>query len=196
MIAYYYTTSLKYKCECAIFIYYVVYEVFMNIREKIDECFEGYYVQKKITYLLLKYGLKIKGDKIYCGPIEQSNSKLARAISVDYRAVTDTIKKIKKEPELKEFFSSIEPTPNLKNTASKVGWGVIEIIPENPHLPGIFAGVSKIIADEEISIRQAIGEDYELTENPRFIVVTESPIPDRLISKIKQVDGIRGITIY
>ena len=168
----------------------------MNIREKIDEYFEGYYVQKKIAYLLLKYGLKIKEDKIYCGPIEQSNSKLARAISVDYRAVTDTIKKIKKEPELKEFFSSIEPTPNLKNTASKVGWGVIEIIPENPHLPGIFAGVSKIIADEEISIRQAIGEDYELTENPRFIVVTESPIPDKLISKIKQVNGINGITIY
>jgi len=98
--------------------------------------------------------------------------------------------------ELKKFFSSIEPTPNLKNTASKAGWGVIEIIPENPHLPGIFAGVSKIIADEEISIRQAIGKDYELTENPRFIVVTESPIPDRLISKIKQINGIRDITIY
>ena len=54
----------------------------------------------------------------------------------------------------------------------------------------------KIIADEEITIRQAIGEDYELTENPRFIVVTESPIPDKLISKIKQVNGIKGITIY
>lgn len=168
----------------------------MNIREKIDEYFEGYYVQKKIAYLLLKYGLKIKEDKIYCGPIEQSNSKLARAISVDYRAVTDTIKKIKKEPDLKEFFSSIEPTPNLKNTASKAGWGVIEIIPENPHLQGIFAGVSKIIADEGISIRQAVGEDYELSEDPRFIIVTEANIPHRLISEIKKVEGIKAITIY
>ena len=91
---------------------------------------------------------------------------------------------------------SIEPTPNLKNTESNVGWGVIEITPDNPHLPSIFAGVSKIIADEEISIRQAIGEDYKLTENPRFIVVTESTIPDKLISKMKQVNGIKGITIY
>jgi len=40
---------------------------------------------------------------------------------------------------------------------------------------GIFAGVSKIIADEEIIIRQGIGKDYELTENPRFIVVKEPP---------------------
>ncbi len=169
----------------------------MNLREKIDGYFEGYHVQKKIAYLLLKYGLKINNDdKIYCGPIEQSSSKLARAISVDYRAVTDTVKKIKKEPELKAFFSSIEPTPNLKNAAQKVGWGVIEIIPENPHLPGIFKGVAKIIADEGISIRQAIGEDYDLAENPRFIIVTEAVIPDKLISKIRQVDGIRGITIY
>jgi predicted regulator of amino acid metabolism with ACT domain len=168
----------------------------MNLRQKIDEYFEGHYVQKKIAYLLLRYGLKIEGDKIYCGPIEQSNSKLARAISVDYRAVTDTIKKIKKDPELKNFFSSIEPTPNLKNTAQKVGWGVIELIPENPHIPGIFLGVAKIIADEGISIRQAIGEDYELTENPRFLIVTEKSIPSKLISKIKQVKGIKGITIY
>ena len=110
--------------------------------------------------------------------------------------MTDTIKKIKKNPELKNFFSSIEPTLNLKNPAQKVGWGVIELIPENPHIPGIFLGVAKIIADEGISIRQAIGEDYELTENPRFLIVTEKSIPSKLISKIKQVKGIKGITIY
>lgn len=91
----------------------------MNLRNKIEEHFKEYYVQKKITYLLLKYGLKIKNGKTYCGEIEQSNSKIARAISVDYRAVTDTIKKINEEPQLKKLFSSIEPTPNLKNAAQK-----------------------------------------------------------------------------
>lgn len=168
----------------------------MNLRNKIEEHFKEYYVQKKITYLLLKYGLKIKNGKIYCGEIEQSNSKVARAISVDYRAVTDTIKKINEDPQLKKFFSSIEPTPNLKNAAQKIGWGAIEIIPENPYLSGIFSGVSKIIADEGISIRQAVGEDYELSEDPRFIIVTEANIPHRLISEIKKVKGIKAITIY
>ena len=168
----------------------------MSLRERIDNHFEGFYVQKKIAYLLLKFGLQIKDQKIFCGPIEQSNSKLARAISVDYRAVTDTIKKIKENKELEAFFSSIEPTPNLKNTAQKVGWGAIEIIPENPHCPGIFSGVASIIADEGISIRQALGEDYELTEDPRFIIVTEEPIPNELIPKIRNVKGIKGITIY
>jgi len=168
----------------------------MNIREKIDEYFGGNYVQKKVAYLLLKYGLKISGNKIYCGPIEQSSSKLARAISIDYRIVTDTIKKINKNSELKKFFSSIEPTPNLKNIGPLFGWGILEILPINSHLPGIFAGVAKIIADEGISIRQAIGEDYELTEEPKFIVVTEAPIPSKLLSKIKQVPGVKAITLY
>ncbi len=168
----------------------------MTLRQKIDEYFEGFYVQKKIAYLLLKYGLKIKGNKIYCGPIEQSNSKLARAISVDYRAVTDTIKKIKENKELHDFFSTIEPTPNLKHAARKVGWGVIEIIPDNPSHSGIFSNVSKIIADANISIRQAIGEDYELTEEPRLIIVTEEPIPNDLLPNIREIKGIKGITIY
>lgn len=168
----------------------------MNIREKINEYFEGNYVQKKLVYLLLKYGFKISANKIYCGPVEQSGSKLARAISIDYRIVTDTIKRINEEPELKKFFSSIEPTPNLKNTAQLFGWGILEIIPKNSHLPGIFAGVAKIIADEGISIRQAIGEDYELAEDPKFIIVTEEPIPSKLLSKIKQVPGVKAITLY
>ncbi|MEF8847641.1 MAG: regulator [Candidatus Thermoplasmatota archaeon] len=168
----------------------------MNIREKINHYFENYYVQKKIALLLLKYGLKIKNNKVYCGNIEQSNSKLARAIDVDYRAVTDTIKKINQNPELKKFFTTLEPTPNLKNTARKIGWGVIEITPENPHLPGILNGVTEIIAKKGISIRQAIGEDYDITEKAKLIIVTESNIPHELISKIKKVEGIRSITIY
>ena len=36
----------------------------MTLREKIDDYFEGFYVQKKIAYTLLKYGLKIKGNKL------------------------------------------------------------------------------------------------------------------------------------
>jgi len=168
----------------------------MNIREKINDYFGGNYVQKKIAYLLLKYGLRINGNKIYCGPIEQSSSKLARAISIDYRIVNDTIKKINQDPELKKFFSSLEPTPNLKNTAQQFEWGILEIIPENSHKSGIFAGVATLIAEEGISIRQAIGEDYELTEEPKLIIVTEKPIPGKLISKIKQVPGVKAITIY
>jgi len=168
----------------------------MTIREAIEQYFEGFYVQKKIAFLLLKYGLKIKDDKIYCGNIEQSNSKIARSISADYRAVTDTVKKINENPELKKFFSSLEPTPNLKNTARKIGMGVIEIIPENPHIPGLLSGVSTIIANQGISIRQAIGEDYDLTEDPRLIIVTESNIPHELINKIRNIKGVKGITIY
>jgi len=168
----------------------------MNIREKIDDYFESNHVQKQVAYLLLKYGLKIIGNKIYCGPIEQSSSKLARVLNIDYRIITDTINHINADPELKQFFSAIEPTPNFKNTGKQYGWGVIEIIPENSHAPGICASVSTLIAQEKISIRQAISEDYELTEDPKFIIVTEAPIPDHLIAKIRQLPGVKAITLY
>ena len=168
----------------------------MDIHKKLDEDFEGQYVQRKIAYLLLKYGLSIRDEKIHCGPIEQSNSKLARAISIDYRVVNDTIKKIKKDQELFDFFSEIEPTPNLKKSASIAGWGVIEIVPVDPQMPGILHGVSKVLADSDISIKQAIVEDYDLTEDAKLIIVTQSQIPINLIDEIKRVKGIRAITLY
>ena len=168
----------------------------MDLRQKIDEHLKGLYVQQKIAFLLLKNGLKIKNDKIYCGTIEQSNSKIARAISVDYRAVTDTINRINQDPELKKFFSTIEPTADLRNTAQQLGWGVVEIIQKDPRVPQALAGISKIIADNNIVTKQMVVEDYELTEDPRVIIVTEAPIPFKLLAKMKSIEGVKGIIIY
>ena len=168
----------------------------MDLRQKIDEYLKGLYVQQKIAFLLIQNGLKIKDDKIYCGPIEQSNSKIARAISVDYRAVTDTINRINQEPELKKLFSTIEPTSDLRNTAQQLGWGVVEIIQEDPRIPQVLAGISKIIADNDIVVKQMVVEDYELAEDPKVIIVTETPIPFELLSQMKIVKGVKGIIIY
>jgi predicted regulator of amino acid metabolism with ACT domain len=168
----------------------------MDLRQKIDEYLKGLYVQQKIAHLLLKNGLKIKDDKIFCGSIEQSNSKIARALSVDYRAVTDTINRINKEPELQKLFSTIEPTSDLRNTAQILGWGVVEIIQEDPRIPHVLAGVSQIIADNNIVVKQMVVEDYELAEDPKVIIVTETPIPFELLSKMKIIKGVKGIIIY
>jgi len=60
--------------------------------------------QPQILYhYLLSYGLCIKDGKIYCGNIELSFSKIARAIGVDRRVVMNTVETIEKNKELKNF---------------------------------------------------------------------------------------------
>ena len=65
------------------------------------------------------------------------------------------------------IYFKLKPTCHLKDVAKMMNWSVIEIIPEDPSIPGILAGVTKILADEKISVRQAIVDDFELKELER-----------------------------
>lgn len=168
----------------------------MLLRNEIDEYFEKFPKKKKVVYSLLTYGLKIKNNKIYCGPIEISDSKFARAIGIDRKVAVSTIKALKGNSKLWNFFSNLQPTCSLEEAAPMIGWGVLEIIPGDPSTPGIIAGVSTILAKEGISIRQAIGNDYSLHNRPRLYIITEKDIPLELIKKIKKVKGIKGVTIF
>jgi len=168
----------------------------MILRKKIDEYFEKYPTQKKVVYSLLTYGIKIKNNKLYCGPIQISDTKFARAINIDRKAIINTINALKKKPKLWKFFSNLSATCSLENAAPIIGWGVLEIIPDDPSSPGIIAGVSTILAKNNINIRQAIGNDYDLHEEPRLYIITENEIPMGLIKDIKKVKGIKGVTIF
>ena len=75
-------------------------------------------------------------------------------------------------------------------------WGVVEIIPTNASMPGILADIATTIADVQISIRQANVDDYMMTEEPRLFIVTETPLPPRLIKKLGRSKGVKGITVY
>lgn len=158
--------------------------------------FNNYPKRRKIAQKMLEYGLKIKDNKIYCGEIELSDSKIARAFDIDRRAIAATIDVIEKTPELHQIFSQLRPTCHLKDVAASMDWGVIEIIPADPSMPGIIAEVASIISQNNISIRQSIVDDFELTEEPRLFIVTEKHIPGRLIPKIKNAKGVKGVLIY
>jgi predicted regulator of amino acid metabolism with ACT domain len=75
-------------------------------------------------------------------------------------------------------------------------WGVIEIIPADPSMPGILADVATIIATNNISIRQAIVDDFEFTEEPRLYIITEKQIPGTLLSTIRNARGVKAVLIY
>lgn len=158
--------------------------------------FNKYPKRKKLAQKLLEYGLKVKNNKIYCGEIELSNSKIARALDLDRRIIDDTIKTINQNLNLKKIFSNLTPTCHLKNMASEMNWGVIEIIPTDPSMPGILSQITKIVSDEQVSIRQAIVDDFELSEEPRLFIVTEKQIPPRLIPKIRESKGVKAVLIY
>jgi hypothetical protein len=163
---------------------------------KIAKYFSKYPKRTRIAQKMLEYGLRIKDNKIYCGEIELSNSKISRALNVDRRAVDATIEVISKNAELSRVFSKLRPTCHLKDVAPDMNWGVIEIIPEDPSIPGILADVASIIADNKISIRQAIVDDFELSEEPRLFIVTEKQIPGLLIPKIRKAKGVKAVLIY
>jgi len=163
--------------------------------EYISKYFESYPKQQKIAQKMLEYGLSIKKLHIYCGSIELSDSKIARALSLDRRAIKSTIETINKHQKLKHIFTNLRPTCHLKDMAPAMGWGVLEIIPKNASQPGILAQIATIIANEHINIRQAIVDDIEITAEPHLFVVTETPLPARIIPKIRDIPSVKAVLI-
>jgi predicted regulator of amino acid metabolism with ACT domain len=133
---------------------------------------------------------------MFCGEIELPDSKIARAFEIDRRIISSTIDTIMKNEDLKIVFSNLQPTCHLKDVAPKMNWGVIEIIPQDPSMPGILAEVATIIADKKISIRQAIVDDIELAEESKLFIVTEEQIPGSLLPKIRKATGVKAVVVY
>jgi len=163
---------------------------------QIAKYFNRYPKRRTIAQKLLEYGIKVENNRLFCGDIELSDAKISRAFDVDRRIIASTIETIQKKHELNRVYSKLKPTCHLKDVAPNMKWGVIEIIPIDPSMPGILADVSKIVADNEISIRQAISDDFEFTEEPRLFIVTEKPVPGILIPKIRNVHGVKAVLIY
>lgn len=164
--------------------------------DKIANYFEKYPSQAKVARYLLKYGLRIDRNRVYCGDVLIADSALARAAGVDRRVVKSTVETIKGDQTLQKFFSQLLPTNHLKNAASVMGWSAIEIVPMNAQEPGIISGVADILMRSNISIRQAIVDDPMTSEEPRLFIVTDSMVPSDIIPLIRQAKGVRGVTIY
>jgi uncharacterized protein len=160
------------------------------------EHFRRYPAQEKVVRLMIQNGLRIRDGKVYAGNIEIADTAIGRAADVDRRIVRAAVETIGQDPRLQRVFSRLAPTLHLKDVAPELNCGVIEIIPTNASQPGILSGVSKVISDGRISIRQAIVEDPGFTEEPKLFVVTESRVPAQLIPLIQAVPGVKAVTVY
>lgn len=158
--------------------------------------FRRYPAQERVVRLLIAHGLRIHDDKVYAGDVEIADTAVARAAGVDRRIVRATVKTILADARLATAFTRFAPTLALKDVASEIGCGVIEIIPVDASQPGILAGVSRVIADHGLSVRQAIVEDPDFMDEARLYVITESRVPGQLLGPLQDVPGVKGVTVF
>lgn len=158
--------------------------------------FRRYPAQERVVRLMIRNGLRIHDGKMYSGTIEIADTAIGRAANVDRRIVRSTIETISQDPQLQRVFTRFAPTLHLKDVAPELGCGVIEILPDDPSRAGILSGVSKVIADAGVSVRQAIVEDPDFIDEPKLFVVTDRRVPGSLIPLLQDVEGVHGVTVY
>jgi hypothetical protein len=153
--------------------------------------------QRRVVEFLLRYGIRVgkKDKKLYFSEnIEIPISSIARVLNLDRRIVKSTIETVSEDRKLRKIFSKLNSALLLRDVAPELGFGAIEIIPTSASSRGIIAGVTKIISDAGISIRQLTAED-PMFENAEMSIVTEKPIPRELIDEILKIKGVKKVIV-
>jgi predicted regulator of amino acid metabolism with ACT domain len=150
----------------------------------------------KVARVCLENGLALKGGRIYLNQTEIPTARVARAAGVDRRTVTETIRMVNKQPDLRTIFENLQSAGlSLRGVAKQLGLGVVEITALDPKTAGILAGASKLLADAGISIRQALVDDPELVPEPRLTLIAERSVPGGLIPEMLKITGVSKVSI-
>lgn len=164
--------------------------------ERIRILFQDYPERLKVAEFVLRNGLSIKGDKIWVNEIEVPILRIARVAGVDRRTITETVRAINGDLDLKIVYNNLESAgPSLRAAARQLGLGVVEITADDPAKVGILAKTSAVLAEEGISIRQALVEDPELHPNPKLTLIGDRLIPGKAIPLILKIPGIAKVSV-
>jgi len=164
---------------------------------KIKSQLEQYPERLKVARVLIENGLSTKDDKIFLNQIEVPPVRIARAAKVDRRTVNETLNTIKRNPELKLIFEEIRPAGHsLKEIAKHLNLGVLEITPTDAKAPGILCKAATALNKDNLSIRQAIVDDPELSPEPKLTLIVERKIPGELIPELLKIPGVAKVSIY
>jgi predicted regulator of amino acid metabolism with ACT domain len=164
--------------------------------DEIMEKFEGSPSQQAVIRLLLERGFSVNDEgRVVSGGIEIPNTGIAREIDVDRRVVDSTTDAILADEELRRIFQNISQVPSLMALAPVLDLTVLTIIPQDADEVGIVAGVTGLLADHDISIRQTISEDPEFTDEPKLHVVTDAALPGDLITELQALPYVRKLEL-
>lgn len=162
--------------------------------ETVESHFSRYPGQRKVANYIMDNGLSVQDGEIRLDKIRISKTELARVVGVDKRVVFATVSTITKEPELASIFGKLLPSCSLVQVAPEMGWDVLAITLSDPAYPGVLGNVATTIGKAKVSIRQAIGEDPTFSSGLLYIV-TETSIPGYVLNEIKDIEGVRTVTI-
>ncbi len=165
--------------------------------KKVEECLKGYPERLRVARVLVENGLRVDAGKIYCNEIEIPPIRISRVAKVDRRTVNETMKAIEGDPELRIIFENLRSAGHsLKEVARFLNFGVVEVTPVNAKTPGILAKSATLLAEKNISIRQAIVDDPQLSPEPKLTLIAETKIPGELVPEFLKIKGIAKVSVY
>jgi Predicted regulator of amino acid metabolism, contains ACT domain len=168
----------------------------VSLSEDIENKFSKYHSQKLVVLKILEYGLRVESGKVLCNDIEIEIRSLAKICQVDARAVKAAIANIESDRKLSKVFLNMKSAIHLGRVAPFLGLGEIVIEPYNARDYGIIYQTAEVLWKHKVSIRQAIGDDPDISTDPRLYIITDSPIPSSIIPELKKSSKIKGVTIY
>ena len=161
----------------------------------LESFFENARGRKLVAMEFLRLGLRVDSSgKIYVGMVEIQPAKIGRALGVDRRVVIETAKSIADDDELLPIFYRLEPRAFIGNAAKALGFDTIEIH-ANPKKKGIVAGVTKVLADEGITIRQVISDDPDLFPEPVLTIIIDGKLEATVIKRLKELKFAESISV-
>src|SRR5213083_676977 len=164
---------------------------------KIEALMVGHPERLRVVRKLLENGFSLRDEGIYLNDIEVPIVRIAKSAEVDRRTVDETIRMVENSPELKTLFSNLRSAGmSLKGVAKQLGLGVVEIVVQDPHRPGILAEVSQLFSELGISIRQALVDDPELAPEPKLVLITARRVPGELIPRLREITGVVKVSLY
>ncbi len=164
--------------------------------DEIMEKFEDSPSQQAVIRLLLERGFSVSDEgRVVSGGIEIPNTGIAREIGVDRRVVDATTDAILADEELRPIFQNISSIPSLMDLAPVLDLTVLTVFVDDPAEEGIIAGVTTLLAERDVSIRQAVSEDPEFTDEPRLYLVIDGDLPGDLINEIRDLGYVRRLGI-
>ena len=75
-----------------------------------------------------------------------------------------------------------------------LGYSVL-IISANPYEPGVISDVSNALARNGLVIRQALADDPNTIDSAKLTLVIEGKVPSDIITKLRSLSCVDGITL-
>ena len=176
------------------------FQVKSNLRhmwQEILDKFKRFPAQEKVIRLILQRGFQVNDQaRVVSGQIEIPHAQIAKELEVDRRVVDTTAQAIRDDEVLWKVFRNVRSMIYLGEVAPILGLGVIEITPVNAAKTGLLGDVASAVARNGLSIRQAVSDDPYFVENPKLTIITEGKIPGELVTLLKEIEGVKRVTVY